>query len=369
MKYYIIAGEASGDLHASNLMKEISANDKEALYRGIGGDKMISQKLDCLLHYKEIAFMGLTDVLLNILTIRKAINNCKADVINFNPDVIILVDYPGFNLKIAEFAKSKYFKVVYYISPKVWAWKSSRAYKIAKHVDKLLTILPFETEFFKKYNIEANYVGNPILDELNTFAFDKDFKSQNNLDDKPIIALLPGSRKQEIEKCLPTMISIINNFPHYQFVIAGMSITKDWINNLVIDKKIKIVYDSTYDLLKNAEAAMVTSGTATLETALLNVPQICCYKTSNITYQVAKRVVNISYISLVNLILNKEAIKELIQDDFNSKKLSEELSYILPKGKKRINQQEDYKYLKSILGNSGASKNAADIIYSFLFHS
>lgn len=366
MKYYIIAGEASGDTHASNLMKAIKVNDKAAEFRAWGGDKMKAQGAPLVKHYHALAFMGIKEVLLNLRTILKNIAFCKKDLVAYDPDVLILVDYPGFNLKIAKFAHQKGIKTVYYISPQIWAWHRSRVYQIKKTVDLMLVILPFEKDFYNRYHHPVTYVGNPLLDELEekSFADRQAFLQTNQLTDKPLIAILPGSRTQEIKAILPTMVSMADLFPAYQFVIAGASIEKKELYKGA--GKIAVVYYQMHDLLANAEAAIVTSGTAVLETALIGTPEVVCYHTSRITYEVAKRVVKVKYISLVNLIMEKPVVTELIQNEFNKKNLQNELHALLFDSKKRATLKADYRALRHKLGNKGASQRAADAIQHFL---
>lgn len=365
MKYYIIAGEASGDLHASNLMKSILKKDSSAEFRFWGGDLMAEVAgFPPVKHYKELAFMGFLEVAKNLGTILKNIKFCKEDLKANKPDVLVLVDYPGFNLRIAEFAKSLNIKVVYYISPQLWAWKEGRVEKIKKFVDEMLVILPFEKDFYKKHQVEAHFVGHPLLDaitdlpELNI----ESFKSENNLNQKEIIALLPGSREQEVTKMLELMLSVRPFFQEYQFVIAGApSLPKEFYQKFV-DENVHFVSNKTYDLLRCSKAALVTSGTATLETALLNIPEVVCYRSSRISYEIGKRLVkNIKYISLVNLIMDQKMVTELIQSDLNTKNLVQELSLILA-GKSREIMLENYHLLREKLGGKGASDEAAEII-------
>ena len=364
MKYYIIAGEASGDLHGSNLIKALIKKDKTAEFRFWGGDLMENATgFPTVKHYKDLAFMGFLEVAKNLGTIFKNIKFCKEDIQNYKPDVLILIDYPGFNLRIAEFAKNLGIKVVYYISPQLWAWKEGRVEKIRKYVDEMLVILPFEKEFYKKHQVETHFVGHPLLDAISNLpelSLEK-FRIENKLDDKKIIALLPGSREQEVEKMLQLMLSVRSYFPDYQFVIAGApSLPKSFYQNFV-DENVYFVSNKTYDLLRCSEAALVTSGTATLETALLNIPEVVCYKSSQISYEIGKRVVkNIKYISLVNLIMDREVVKELIQKDLNTKNLAVELGLILGENRSKI--LEDYKELREKLGGAGASDVAAEII-------
>lgn len=364
MKYYIIAGEASGDLHASNLMKALLEKDKNAEFRFWGGDLMQQVGGTLVKHYRDLAFMGFLEVAKNLKTILGNIKKCKEDLQNYQPDVLILVDYPGFNLRIAEFAKGLGIKVIYYISPQLWAWKEGRVETIKKYVDEMLVILPFEEDFYKKHQYEAHFVGHPLLDaisglkEINTEAF----KKENGLNDKEIIALLPGSRKQEVEKMLAMMLSVRPFFKEYQFVIAGApSLPKDFYEKFV-DDDVHFVSNKTYDLLRCSKAALVTSGTATLETALLNIPEIVCYRTSKVSYEIGKRLVkNIKYISLVNLIMDKEVVKELIQKELNTQNLVAELHLIL-EGENREKILKNYELLREKLGGKGASNKAAEII-------
>lgn len=363
MKYYIIAGEASGDLHASNLMKSIKKKDSKAEFRFWGGDLMAKQGGTLVKHYKDLAFMGFVEVLQNIRTIFKNIRFCKKDIEKYRPDILILVDYPGFNLRIAKFAKKLGIKVIYYISPQLWAWKESRVKIIKKYVDEMLVILPFEKDFYHQHHIDTHFVGHPLLDAISNLEpiNQEKFKTENHLDERPIIALLPGSRKQEIKKMLEIMLSVRTNFHHYQFVIAGApSLDKNFYNEY-LDENIHFVSNKTYDLLRCSEAALVTSGTATLETALLNIPEVVCYKGSKISYLIAKKLIkHIQFISLVNLIMNREIVKELIQDELNTQNLTKELHLILTEKRNFI--LENYKNLKIKLGGKGASENAAEII-------
>lgn len=364
MKYYIIAGEASGDLHGSNLMKSLKQKDPSAEFRFWGGDLMEKQGGTLVKHYRDLAFMGFLEVALNLKTILNNIKFCKADIKNNIPDVLILVDYPGFNLRIAKFAKELGIKVVYYISPQLWAWKEGRVEIIKKYVDEMMVILPFEEDFYKKHHVKSHFVGHPLLDAISTLQnIDIEFfKRENNLNEKEIIALLPGSRKQEVEKMLEIMLSVRPYFKDYQFVIAGApSLEKDFYQKYV-DENVHFVSNRTYDLLRCSKAALVTSGTATLETALLNVPEVVCYRGSKISYAIAKRLVkHIKYISLVNLIMDKEVVKELIQSELNTENLVEHLK-LIAEGDKRNQMLNEFEILRTKLGGKGASDNAADII-------
>ena len=365
MKYYIIAGEASGDLHASNLMKSILKKDSSAEFRFWGGDLMTRVTgIQPVKHYRELAFMGFLEVAKNLKTILGNIRLCKEGIRNFQPDVLILVDYPGFNLRIAEFAKKLGIKVVYYISPQLWAWKEGRVEIIKKFVDEMLVILPFEKDFYSKHGVDAHFVGHPLLDaisDLPEMNVEK-FKQENGLNEKEIIALLPGSREQEVSKMLEIMLSVRPKFEDYQFVIAGApSLPKSFYEQYV-DENVHFVSNKTYDLLRCSKAALVTSGTATLETALLNVPEVVCYRGSRISYEIGKRLIkNIKYISLVNLIMDREIVTELIQNELNTKNLVEELGMIL-EGDKRLQILDNYSKLREKLGGKGASDKAAAII-------
>jgi len=367
MKYYIIAGEASGDLHASNLMKSLKRVDEKADFRFWGGDLMENQGGFLVKHYKELAFMGFSEVIMNLRTIFKNIKLCKEDIDSYNPDVIIFVDYPGFNMRIAEWAKKKEYRTAYYISPQIWAWKENRIKKIKRDVDEMYVILPFEKDFYtEKHQFPVHFVGHPLLDAIDNrpLVDIKSFKKNSGLDNRPVIALLPGSRKQEIEKMLNVMLSITSEFKDYQFVIAGApSQDQEFYQGFIKKSNISLIMNKTYDVLSISHAALVTSGTATLETALFKVPEVVCYKGSYISYHIAKRIIKLDYISLVNLIMNREVVKELIQNEFNSKNLKAELSKILNEdNRKRI--FEDYFELEQKLGGKGASKKTAELIYN-----
>lgn len=361
MKYYIIAGEASGDLHASNLMREIKKKDTAAEFRFWGGDLMQAQGGTMVKHYRELAFMGFAEVIMNLNTILKNIKSCKKDIAQWQPDKLILVDYPGFNFRIMPFAKKLGIEIIYYISPQIWAWKTGRVHKIKKYVDKMLVILPFEKDFYASYDFDVDFVGHPLLDAIAQRELpDKNhFKNTWGLDNRPIIALLPGSRKQEIRVKLPIMLSVVKDFPEYQFVIAGAPGQEKNFYQDFLNASVKWVDNQTYDLLQISHAALVTSGTATLETALLNVPEVVCYKGNPLSYEIGKRLVkNIEYISLVNLIMDKKVVTELIQHDLNYKNLKQELQAILH-GEKREKMTENYTLLREKLGGVGASERAA----------
>ncbi|WP_456462519.1 lipid-A-disaccharide synthase [Lutibacter sp.] len=367
MKYYIISGEASGDLHGSNLMKAIIEKDKKAEIRFWGGDLMQEVGGVMVKHYKELAFMGFAEVVMNLRTIYKNINLCKKDILNFKPDVLVLIDYPGFNMRIAKFAKKEKIKIHYYISPQIWAWKENRIKQIKRDVDEMSVILPFEKDFYeKKHNFPVHFVGHPLIDAIsNRKQVDEEtFKKEHRLSNKPIIALLPGSRKQEIKKMLSIMLKMADKFKDYQFVIAGAPSQEFKFYEQFMDKEnVKFISNKTYDLLSVSYAAIVTSGTATLETALFKVPEIVCYKTSWISYQIGKRLVNLKFISLVNLIMDKEVVKELIQNEFNEGNLEKELYKILD-GYQRALIFLNYFDLEKKLGGKGASKKVAELIVS-----
>ncbi|TRX11851.1 lipid-A-disaccharide synthase [Flavobacterium gawalongense] len=369
MKYYIIAGEASGDLHGSNLMKALYKEDPNADIRFWGGDLMQNAGGTLVKHYRELAFMGFIEVIFNLKTILNNIKICKKDIIKFRPDVLIFIDYPGFNLRIAKWAKELGFKTHYYISPQIWAWKESRITEIKRDIDKMYVILPFEKKFYEdKHHFPVEFVGHPLIDAIqNQTPIDPSvFKKENKLDEKPIIAVLPGSRKQEITKMLSVMLSVVNDFPEYQFVIAGApSQEYSFYENFISNENIKFISNKTYDLLRNATAALVTSGTATLETALFKVPEVVCYKGSWASYQIAKRIITLKYISLVNLIMDEEVVTELIQEDCTTKRIREELKKILePNHRKQL--LEKYNVLEAKLGGIGASEKTAKLIVADL---
>ena len=370
MKYYIIAGEASGDLHASNLIAEIKKKDNKAEFRAWGGDLMRKQGVTLVKHYRHMAFMGFVEVVANLRKVLGNIKECKSDLLQYKPDVLVLVDSPGFNLRIAQFAHQNHIKVCYYISPQVWAWKQHRVNAIRQYVDKMLVILPFEAPFYQEHGVNAEFVGHPLLDELSKLdAVPRiHFVHRNNLSEKrEIIALLPGSRKQEVERMLGTMLKVIPHFPQYQFVIAGVpSLDKELYDRMIGDKDVRLVVNQTYELLLNSSAALVTSGTATLETALLSVPEVVCYKANRLSYLIARKLVKVKYISLVNLIMEKEVVKELIQNDFNEANLVKELERLLKNSEKQRKLLDDLDALKHRLGNSGASEKAAELIVNMV---
>lgn len=365
MKYYIVAGEASGDLYGSNLIKEIKKIDSKATFRAWGGDLMNLEDVKLVRHYKDHNYMGFAEVIWNLRTILKNITFCKEDIKKYNPDTLILIDFPGFNMRIAKFFHKSSFPILYYIAPQVWAWKEKRVELIKKYVDSLYVILPFEKDFFMKHGIETTYHGHPLLEHIINFKKNKsipklDFYKQNNLDQKkPVIALIPGSREQEIIKKLPIMLNAISSYTeNYNIVIAGMNMHKDIYQSISYNYKVNIVFEDTYNLLNQSSFALVTSGTATLETAFFNVPQVVCYKANWISYSIAKSLVKIKFISLVNLILDYESVKELIQNDLNNKKLKEELRKIINVSHSN-SIKNDYKKLISQCKGEDVSKNIA----------
>ncbi len=368
MKYYILVGEASGDLHGANLMKSLLKEDPKADIRFWGGDLMQEVGGTLVKHYKERAFMGFVEVLLNLPKILGMMSFCKKDIASFKPDVLLFIDNSGFNLRIAKWAKQQGFKTNYYISPQVWASRAGRVADIKRDVDAMFVILPFEKEFYQKYDYEVTFVGHPLIDgiEGRKQIDEALFRTTHNLGDKDIIALLPGSRKQEITKMLSVMLSLVDEFSEYQFVIGGApSQPYEFYKTIIGSKNVKFINNKTYDLLSISNTALVGSGTATLETALFKVPQVVCYKGINISYQIAKRIITLKYISLVNLIMDKEVVKELIQDDFTKENLSKELQHILqPEHRKKLFLA--YFDLEEILGGKGASAKTAKLIVNGL---
>jgi len=372
MRYFLVAGEASGDLHASNLMAAMKVQDKDADFRFFGGDLMQAQGGKMLKHYRELAFMGFIPVLLNLRTILRNMKMCQQAIIEYQPDVVILIDYPGFNLKIAKYIKQKTsIPVYYYISPKVWAWKEYRVESFKKYVDEMLCILPFEVDFFKKHNYHVNYVGNPTVDAVSDYQEKNKadrkglFIKENSLEDKPIIALLAGSRKQEIKDNLPPMLEAIKNMTGYQPIIAGApGIEPDYYEEYIGNHNCKIVFNQTYRLLSFSEVALVTSGTATLETALFRVPQVVCYKTPvpHLAYWAYKNILHTKYISLVNLIAGEEVVKELFAKFFSIANIRKETDRLLNDKTYRYNMLDNYENIIKILGAPGASNKASAII-------
>ncbi|MDD4602849.1 MAG: lipid-A-disaccharide synthase [Bacteroidales bacterium] len=370
MRYYLIAGEASGDLHASFLMKALKVEDPQATFRAWGGDLMHDQGAELVKHYRNLAFMGFMEVAIHLPVILKNFRFCERDILNYKPDALILIDYPGFNLRMAKFASKHGIRVFYYISPQLWAWRSSRVKTIKKYVDRMFVILPFEKEFYAKYKYPVDFIGHPLLDvicERMANAASSDFRLRNSLTNHPIIALLPGSRKMEIEKMLHDMLSVKDYFLDYQFVIAAApGIPQQFYEAWTRITEVRVVFNQTYDLLHHSEAALVTSGTATLETALMEVPQVVCYRGNYFSYLIARWVVKIKFISLVNLIAEKKVVEELIQSDLNKPHLIKSLKSILKDGANRKRIIRDYQEIKNRLGGSGASERAAHLMVQYL---
>ena len=369
MKYYLIAGEASGDLHGANLMRALQQIDPEAEFRFWGGDRMEAVGGKLIKHYRDLAFMGFWEVVTNLRTILRNIDFCKRDITDFQPDVLIFIDYPGFNMRIAKWAKQRGIPTHYYISPQIWAWKENRIKAIKRDVDAMYVILPFEKDFYEgKHGYPVHFVGHPLLDAI---AARKEvsmevFKRENGLDERPIIALLPGSRKQEIAQMLSVMLSVVGSYHQYQFVIAGApSLGYNFYKQFIKEENVHFVSGKTYDLLSHSHAALVTSGTATLETALFRVPEVVCYRGNWISYQIAKRVISLKYISLVNLIMDTPVVTELIQGDLNTRNLKTELNKLL-NADYREKLLKDYEALREKLGNEGASDRTAQAIYDSL---
>ena len=369
MKYYLIAGEASGDLHGANLMRALQQIDPEAEFRFWGGDRMEAVGGKLIKHYRDLAFMGFWEVVTNLRTILRNIDFCKRDITQYQPDALIFIDYPGFNMRIAKWAKEIGIPTHYYISPQIWAWKENRIKAIKRDVDAMYVILPFEKDFYEsKHQYPVHFVGHPLLDAIATRkeVSEEVFKRENGLDERPIIALLPGSRKQEIAKMLSVMLSVVGSYHQYQFVIAGApSLGYDFYKQFIKEENVHFVTGKTYDLLSHAHAALVTSGTATLETALFNVPEVVCYRGNWISYQIAKRVISLKYISLVNLIMDAPVVTELIQGELNTKNLKTELDKLL-NPEHRAQLLKDYKTLREKLGNEGASERTASLILNSL---
>lgn len=363
MRYYIIAGEASGDLHGSNLIKALRKKDNDADVRCWGGDRMEAAGAEVIKHYRDLAFMGFVEVIMNLRTITKNLSFCKKDILYFNPDVLVLIDYPGFNLRIMEWAKKEGIKIVYYISPQVWAWKENRVKKIKQCADKMLVILPFEKEYYKsKWDYDVTYVGHPLTEVIED---EKENIPVETISDKPVVAILPGSRKQEISVKLPIMLEMVNHFPQHQFVVAqAPSVDKEFYNKIIGDKNVIVADNQTYNLLKQSKAALVTSGTATLETALFGVPEVVCYKGNAVSFWLATKLVNVKYISLVNLIMDKDVVTELIQEDFNKEMLLVELTKLLEDSNYVYSMQQDYDELWNKLGKYNTSEKVAEEVYA-----
>ncbi|MDH5597649.1 MAG: lipid-A-disaccharide synthase [Cyclobacteriaceae bacterium] len=362
MKYYLIAGEASGDLHGSNLIYSLQKFDPQSICKGFGGDKMSDAGCEITLHIRELAIMGFTEVLLKLNKIKKNINLCKKDIREFKPDAIILIDFGGFNLKIAKYAQTLNIPVHFYISPKVWAWNTKRAYKIKNLVDKMYVILPFEKEFYKKFDWDVHYVGNPVMDSIAKFVPDSNFMNKHDLPPQ-YIALLPGSRKQELKKITPLFLDLIKSRSKDFFVIPAVSsLEKVEYSEYGKLENAKVIYDDSYNILNNATAAVVTSGTATLETACFNIPQVVVYKAGFLSYHIGKAVIKVNYISLVNLIADKPVVKELIQHDVEINTINRELSQLIDNEEYRNQMRQNYQFVMQVIGNQNASQTTAKLI-------
>ncbi len=367
MKYYLLAGEASGDLHGANLIRALKDADPKADFRYFGGDRMAAEGGSLSKHIAELAFMGFIEVLANLRTIFRNMSFAKQDILDYKPDALILIDFPGFNLKIAEFAKKNGIRVFYYISPKVWAWNQKRVLKIRKVVDHMFCILPFEVGFYREWEMDVDYIGNPLMDAIEAHSPDPEFLRNNRLSNHPIVALLPGSRKQEIERILPVMVRTAALFPGHQFVIAGApNFDPSYYQRFLNGQQFIVVFNATYDLLKHSQAAIVASGTATLETALLNTPQVVVYKAAPVSIAIARLVIKIRFISLVNLIMDREVVKELIQSECTPETIAKELNRLLPESPDRGKMLADYRELAERVGPAGASGRAADLIVGYL---
>ncbi len=368
MKYYLIAGERSGDLHGGNLIKAIKPLDASARFRGFGGDYMETEGLDLVVHYNQMAFMGLTALITNAKTIYDRIKFCKVDIQEFKPDVVILIDYGGFNRRIAKFCKAHGIKVFYYISPKVWAWYTRRAWELKRNVDKMFVILPFEKKFFKKFNFEVDYVGNPVLDSVKSFIPNTSFLENNGLSkEKKIVALLPGSRKMELKRMIPVMAEVVSRNPQFQFVVAAIeTMPQELYEPLKTNPLVKLVYNATYDLLSHADAAIVTSGTATLETGLFKVPQVVIYKGGKVEIAIIRMLVKVPFISLINLIADKLVIKELIQQAATANAIEVELKQLVSDDHYRKVMVDEYNSIYKTLDIGSASDNTAQLMVNYL---
>lgn len=368
MKYYIIAGERSGDLHGSNLIKALQKNDPQATLRGFGGDYMKDAGMELVIHYSKLAFMGFVAVIANLIKISELLKICKKDILEFQPNVIILIDYAGFNMRIAKFAKANGLKVFYYISPKVWAWNTGRAWKLKANVDRMFCILPFEKDFYMQFDWVVDYVGNPVLDAVKAFQSDPEFIDKNSISkQRKIVALLPGSRKIELQRMLPVMAGVVRLNPSYQFIVATVKTLPDELYApLHSTPNVKFIYDATYDLLSHADAAIVTSGTATLETCLFKVPQAVIYRASSIEYFLGIRFVKVKFISLVNLIANRLVIKEFLQHTMTPENVNAELKNLLENESYRKKMLSDYEEIYKILNTGSASENAGRLMVQYL---
>ncbi|HMP99354.1 MAG TPA: lipid-A-disaccharide synthase [Cyclobacteriaceae bacterium] len=367
MKYYLIAGERSGDLHGGNLIRALNRHDPEAKFRCFGGDDMQQAGADLVLHYNQLAMMGLWEVMKNIWRLSKLMKHCRQDILQYKPDVVILIDFGGFNLRIAKFLKQQGIKVFYYISPKVWAWNQGRARKIKKLVDRMFVILPFEKEFYLKYNWQVDYVGNPVLDAVKQFLPAQNFRTQVNGNSKKVIAVLPGSRAQELIRILPELKKVAQMQKRYHFVVAAVkTLPQELYAGVKSLENVQLVFEQTYDLLCTADAAIVTSGTATLETALFKVPQVVVYKTSTFNYAIGSRLVKVDYISLPNLVANKAVVKELLQDDCTATQIADEVKRLVENSSYREEMMRNYDSIYNQLDTGSASDNTAKLMLSYL---
>jgi len=369
MKYMIIAGEASGDLHGSHLVKELKKLDPEGIFRGWGGNLMQQAGVELMAHYRDMAFMGFIEVLFHLGKIRNLFRTARKELVLFRPDVLILIDYPGFNLRMARYAKEQGIRVCYYISPKVWAWKSSRVKKIKKYVDQMFVIFPFEEEYYKRHRYQVYFEGNPLIDSISRFEGNmvsrEEFMKRNGLDNRPLIGIIPGSRIQEVKRNLPVMLKMTEHYPEFQFLVAGFpTLDRDMYANMICNRKVHLLFDQTREIMKFAKAAIVTSGTATLETALLKTPQVVCYRAHPLSYLMARMLVKIKHISLVNLIMQRTVVTELIQGDLNPERLKQEMDLLLYDAATIRRILDDYETLASMLGEPGVSKRIASRIIS-----
>jgi lipid-A-disaccharide synthase len=370
MKYYFIAGERSGDTHAAHLLRELKSQDPAADFRFWGGDQMEAEGGHLVRHYRDLAVMGFVEAATSLLKFRRYLKECQADILAYGPDVLILVDYGGFNLRMAAWAKGQSIRVFYYISPKIWAWNQSRVEKVKAYVDRMFVILPFEEEFYQRFDYKVDYIGNPTADEVANFVPNAGFMAQHNLDpNRKIIAVLPGSRKQELEEMLHEMLAVLPAFQEYQFVVAGVTNLDRAYYQHFERNGIKLVFDQAFDLLSRASAALVTSGTATLETALFNVPQVVCYRTSGLTYMISKAVIKVPYISLVNLVVGRTVVEEYIQGDFTARNLLDELKRLLTDEAYIAKQRAGYAELRQKLGQHSAAHQAAGLMIKYLSES
>jgi len=367
MKYYLIAGERSGDMHGAHLIRALKQKDPHAMIRCWGGGAMQEAGGELVTHYRDLAFMGFWEVFKNLRTIRRFLKQCGQDLLAFRPDVLVLIDYPGFNMRMAAFAKKHNIQVHYYISPKLWAWNQGRAKKVKANVDRMYVILPFEKTFYQKFDYPVTYVGNPLLDAVREFEPQPDFLQQHLLDERPVVAVLPGSRKQEVLNMLNTMLEVAHAYPQYQFAVAAVdNLSDDLYAEARKAENVRVIVNQTYDILHQARIALVTSGTATLETALFEVPQLVCYKTSFISYQIARAVIQVPYISLVNLIADEEVVPELIQSDFSFDMLKDGIGRLIEDSPERSAQIRGYQRIKQIMGEARPSETVADLIVASL---